>query len=154
MVKARNRKTSVGRSNTSVQGKSVQARLMWRASSFLPVKGVKVTTGQMKSMKKPPAMKAIVKEEQKPIIVKQESLCNESIRYVSGQEKPWVCVNCNRNYKWRNSLVCHLKNECGVPPKFFCNYMCGYKTNILSNLRRHVNANFCNQAQKQHKPLN
>uniref|UniRef100_A0A182WMF6 C2H2-type domain-containing protein n=1 Tax=Anopheles minimus TaxID=112268 RepID=A0A182WMF6_9DIPT len=33
--------------------------------------------------------------------------------------KPWKCKSCGRNYKWKNSLKCHIKNECGVPPKYF-----------------------------------
>uniref|UniRef100_A0A1B0D9A5 Uncharacterized protein n=1 Tax=Phlebotomus papatasi TaxID=29031 RepID=A0A1B0D9A5_PHLPP len=120
------------------------SRLMWRASSFLPVKGVSPV-----KVEKP--KRVTVKEEKRLITPKMEHLFHDAIRYVSGQDKPWVCLNCNRNYKWRNSLVCHLKNECGVPPKYYCTFMCGYKTNILSNLRRHVNAQFCSPGQKGHK---
>ncbi|XP_055379939.1 longitudinals lacking protein, isoforms J/P/Q/S/Z isoform X1 [Condylostylus longicornis] len=54
-------------------------------------------------------------------------------------EKPWICKNCNRDYKWKNSLKCHLKNECGQPPRYFCKKMCGYRTNVHSNLKRHMN---------------
>ncbi|EDO64119.1 AGAP005245-PJ [Anopheles gambiae str. PEST] len=57
--------------------------------------------------------------------------------------KPWKCKSCGRNYKWKNSLKCHIKNECGVPPKYFCERMCGYKTHIHSNLKRHLNSKFC-----------
>lgn len=57
--------------------------------------------------------------------------------------KPWKCKTCGRNYKWKNSLKCHIKNECGVPPKYFCERMCGYKTHIHSNLKRHLNSKFC-----------
>ncbi|XP_059614899.1 longitudinals lacking protein, isoforms J/P/Q/S/Z-like isoform X5 [Phlebotomus argentipes] len=78
------------------------------------------------------------------IRVKKEEhfLSQDDILYIGG-EKPWICRNCNRNYKWKNSLKCHLKNECGLPPKYFCNRMCGYKTNIHSNLKRHLNSKFC-----------
>lgn len=69
-------------------------------------------------------------------------LSQDDILYIGG-EKPWICRNCNRNYKWKNSLKCHLKNECGLPPKYFCSRMCGYKTNIHSNLKRHLNSKFC-----------
>lgn len=51
-------------------------------------------------------------------------------------EKPWTCGNCNRQYKWRNSLKFHLRNECGVAPRLYCQN-CGYKTNVNSNLKRH-----------------
>ncbi|XP_021699973.1 longitudinals lacking protein, isoforms J/P/Q/S/Z isoform X1 [Aedes aegypti] len=57
--------------------------------------------------------------------------------------KPWKCKACGRNYKWKNSLKCHIKNECGVPPKYICERMCGYKTHIHSNLKRHLNSKFC-----------
>ncbi|XP_017053612.1 longitudinals lacking protein, isoforms J/P/Q/S/Z isoform X2 [Drosophila ficusphila] len=59
--------------------------------------------------------------------------------YNADIEKPWVCRNCNRTYKWKNSLKCHLKNECGLPPRYFCSKMCGYATNVHSNLKRHLN---------------
>lgn len=68
---------------------------------------------------------------------------SKDIKYVEGNDKPWVCKNCNRNYKWKNSLKCHLKNECGLPPKYFCSRDCGYKTNVHSNLKRHLNSKFC-----------
>lgn len=68
---------------------------------------------------------------------------SNDITYAAGDEKPWVCKNCNRNYKWKNSLKCHLKNECGLPPKYFCARDCGYKTNVHSNLKRHLNSKFC-----------
>lgn len=57
--------------------------------------------------------------------------------------KPWKCKTCGRNYKWKNSLKCHIKNECGVPPKYTCERLCGYKTHIHSNLKRHLNSKFC-----------
>lgn len=72
--------------------------------------------------------------------VRKESLEHSSdMIYNADLEKPWVCRNCNRTYKWKNSLKCHLKNECGQPPRFFCKKMCGYATNVHSNLKRHLN---------------
>lgn len=68
---------------------------------------------------------------------------NDNMMYMASDDKPWVCKMCNRNYKWKNSLKCHLKNECGLPPKYFCARNCGYKTNIHSNLKRHLNSKFC-----------
>ncbi|XP_046811485.1 longitudinals lacking protein, isoforms J/P/Q/S/Z isoform X2 [Lucilia cuprina] len=64
---------------------------------------------------------------------------SEDMIYNADIEKPWVCRNCNRNYKWKNSLKCHLKNECGQPPRYFCSKLCGYATNVHSNLKRHMN---------------
>lgn len=64
---------------------------------------------------------------------------SEDMIYNADIEKPWVCRNCHRNYKWKNSLKCHLKNECGQPPRYFCSKLCGYATNVHSNLKRHMN---------------
>ncbi|XP_023030606.1 longitudinals lacking protein, isoforms J/P/Q/S/Z isoform X2 [Drosophila willistoni] len=68
--------------------------------------------------------------------------------YNADIEKPWVCRNCNRTYKWKNSLKCHLKNECGLPPRYFCSKMCGYATNVHSNLKRHLNTK-CRDREKE-----
>lgn len=95
-----------------------------------------------------------------------ESLKQENIIYQDNEDKPWYCKTCGRNYKWRNSLKQHIKNECGtkiplpeavlklfwpdlfshftgVPPKYHCVRNCGYKTHIHSNLKRHSNSKFC-----------
>lgn len=88
-------------------------------------------------------------ENGSPGKIKKRSDSTESLTaggdivYSKGLEKPWVCRNCNRDYKWKNSLKCHLRNECGKPPKYFCSRKCGYKTNVLSNMRRHMNSKFC-----------
>lgn len=74
---------------------------------------------------------------------KEDHENSKDIRFVEGKDKPWVCKNCHRMYKWKNSLKCHLKNECGLPPKYFCSRDCGYKTNVHSNLKRHLNSKFC-----------
>lgn len=43
-----------------------------------------------------------------------ESLKQENIIYQDNEDKPWYCKTCGRNYKWRNSLKQHIKNECGT----------------------------------------
>lgn len=79
------------------------------------------------------------------ILIQNQRMRKESLEhsddmiYNANIEKPWVCKNCNRTYKWKNSLKCHLKNECGQPPRFFCSKLCGYATNVHSNLKRHLN---------------
>lgn len=74
--------------------------------------------------------------------LKRESLnSSNDMIFNADDEKPWSCKVCKRQYKWKNSLNCHIKNECGKPPKFFCERMCGYKTNIHSNMKRHMNSN-------------
>lgn len=75
--------------------------------------------------------------------IKRDTTLNSSndMIFNADDEKPWSCKVCKRQYKWKNSLNCHIKNECGKPPKFFCERMCGYKTNIHSNMKRHMNSN-------------
>lgn len=84
--------------------------------------------------------------------MRKESLeHSEDMIYNSDIEKPWVCRNCNRNYKWKNSLKCHLKNECGQPPRYFCSKLCGYATNVHSNLKRHLNTKCKDRAEEDPK---
>ncbi|KAK3915525.1 Longitudinals lacking protein, isoforms J/P/Q/S/Z [Frankliniella fusca] len=52
-------------------------------------------------------------------------------------EKPWVCAQCSRAYKWQRSLVSHQRTECGREPQINCK-MCGYSTKVKSNLKRHM----------------
>ncbi|XP_037948345.1 longitudinals lacking protein, isoforms J/P/Q/S/Z-like [Teleopsis dalmanni] len=79
---------------------------------------------------------------------------SEDMIYNSDIEKPWVCRNCNRNYKWKNSLKCHLKNECGQPPRYFCSKLCGYATNVHSNLKRHLNTKCRDRIDEDQKSTN
>ncbi|KAH1008482.1 hypothetical protein HUJ05_009033, partial [Dendroctonus ponderosae] len=47
------------------------------------------------------------------------------------------CPNCARSYTLKRNLNSHLKEECGVPPKFFCFVCCrGFKKK--HHLNRHV----------------
>uniref|UniRef100_T1PM62 C2H2-type domain-containing protein n=1 Tax=Musca domestica TaxID=7370 RepID=T1PM62_MUSDO len=78
---------------------------------------------------------------------------SEDMIYNADIEKPWVCRNCNRNYKWKNSLKCHLKNECGQPPRYFCSKLCGYATNVHSNLKRHMNTKCRERTEEENQVL-
>lgn len=82
-----------------------------------------------------------VKREVKREVKRDLLTLSANMLFNADDEKPWSCKVCNRKYKWKNSLNCHIKNECGKPPKFFCERMCGYKTNIHSNMKRHMNSN-------------
>lgn len=57
------------------------------------------------------------------------------------------CPNgCGRTYKNKISLQCHLRNECGTQPKFFCPF-CDKKCYQKSNMKSHivqVHKTFCN----------
>lgn len=48
-----------------------------------------------------------------------------------------TCTTCGKQYKWKGSLVQHIRHECGKEPHYFCN-LCSYKTHFNSPLRRHL----------------
>jgi len=53
-------------------------------------------------------------------------------------ENRFVCPRCcGRSYKWKTNLIVHLKNECGINPKFKCPY-CSKLSHHKSNLKRHI----------------
>lgn len=105
-------------------------------------KSVKSTTKSSIQSQQPREQHPMVRHVQTVRRVKRESLAHtEDMIYNPTDPKPWSCKSCQRQYKWKNSLNCHIKNECGQPPKFYCERMCGYKTNINSNLKRHLNSN-------------
>ncbi|KAL3275233.1 hypothetical protein HHI36_020002, partial [Cryptolaemus montrouzieri] len=51
---------------------------------------------------------------------------------------PFACDKCNRKYRSKGAVVYHLHNECGVEPKFCCDYPgCNFKAKQKGNLKRH-----------------
>lgn len=48
-----------------------------------------------------------------------------------------TCNQCGKSYKWKGSLLHHIRNECGKQPKHYCN-MCTYVTKRNSDLLRHL----------------
>lgn len=123
----------------SLTGRHHHSTSMVNASNKFRNKSVKSTSKSHVVMSMAAAADA---REQTLRRIKRESLTHgDEMVYNGGDAKPWTCRNCKRKYKWKNSLNCHIKNECGKPPKFFCERQCGYKTNINSNLKRHLNSN-------------
>ncbi|KAF6202952.1 hypothetical protein GE061_003359 [Apolygus lucorum] len=51
-------------------------------------------------------------------------------------ERAFQCARCSKRYKRKGSLMYHTRNECGQPPKYFCDF-CPYMTTIKSNFTRH-----------------
>ncbi|XP_015376964.1 PREDICTED: zinc finger protein 793-like [Diuraphis noxia] len=49
----------------------------------------------------------------------------------------YICKKCGKMYMHRGSLQRHSKFECGVTPKFGCNF-CGRRFSQRSNLSRHM----------------
>lgn len=127
------------RSANLISGRHHHSTSMVSASNKFRNKSVKSTSKSHVTLSMAAAADA---REQTLRRIKRESLTHgDEMVYNGGDAKPWTCRNCKRKYKWKNSLNCHIKNECGKPPKFFCERQCGYKTNINSNLKRHLNSN-------------
>ena len=49
----------------------------------------------------------------------------------------FICFECNKSYSLQTSLNCHLKYECGKPPRFQCPY-CESRMKVPANVWRHV----------------
>lgn len=47
------------------------------------------------------------------------------------------CPRCKRRYHHKHHLISHLRNECGVEPKFQCPY-CAFRSKLKGNLTKHV----------------
>jgi DNA-directed RNA polymerase subunit RPC12/RpoP len=56
---------------------------------------------------------------------------------VSGSRGPFKCMQCGRQYRWKKTLVAHLRHECGMEPQFKCPY-CPMQTKQSSNLKNHI----------------
>jgi DNA-directed RNA polymerase subunit RPC12/RpoP len=58
-------------------------------------------------------------------------------------ERSWVagggysCFNCGKLYRWKNTLLRHLRLECGKEPQFYCPY-CPHRAKRKGNLQKHV----------------
>ena len=52
-------------------------------------------------------------------------------------ENCYKCHQCHRSYKNDESLMRHLGTECGLQPKFQCQY-CSYISKRKDNFQRHM----------------
>ena len=50
------------------------------------------------------------------------------------------CHRCKRSYHHQPNLINHLRFDCGVEPKFSCNY-CDHRCKRKGNLKKHVLTN-------------
>lgn len=51
-------------------------------------------------------------------------------------EKPFKCIQCERRYKYKTSLMTHKRYGCGSSPKFRCS-KCGRAFALKQSLQRH-----------------
>ncbi|KAL1517269.1 hypothetical protein ABEB36_001055 [Hypothenemus hampei] len=58
-----------------------------------------------------------------------------------GFVKPYSCPGCNRAYTLKRNLRSHQKEECGVPPSFFC-FICGRGFKKKHHLTRHLQTHY------------
>lgn len=67
--------------------------------------------------------------------IQHASVPNEDQR----RQNVFICPNkgCNRSFSWKNNLTWHLRNSCGVSPRFKCPY-CDYKCKVKGDVRKHI----------------
>lgn len=58
-------------------------------------------------------------------------------KYCMDDSGRYPCPKCPSSYKQRTHLIRHLNFECGVEPKFTCEY-CGKKIKQKSNYVTHI----------------
>ena len=51
--------------------------------------------------------------------------------------KLYQCKECGRAYKWKHTLLRHIRLECGKEPQFQCPY-CPQKSKLKCNLKQHI----------------
>lgn len=51
--------------------------------------------------------------------------------------RPYQCQQCGRFYKWKQTLMRHMRLECGKDPTFYCPF-CPHKAKVKSNLDQHI----------------
>ncbi|CAD6201878.1 GSCOCG00002830001-RA-CDS [Cotesia congregata] len=56
----------------------------------------------------------------------------------SNNSRSYFCPtkSCTKSFKYKRSLVEHLKYQCGKPPRFQCIY-CDHKNNFKNRIRAH-----------------
>lgn len=59
------------------------------------------------------------------------------VRAPQGVWKNYVCCTCKKGYKDRQSLIYHIRDECGVEPQYNCAH-CTYRAKKKGNLKTHI----------------
>ncbi|KAK3915494.1 Zinc finger protein 182, partial [Frankliniella fusca] len=58
--------------------------------------------------------------------------------FKSGRKKKFKCPQCPRWYRWKSTMVRHVRTECGFSPQFQCPH-CPLRTVRKDNLAKHIN---------------
>lgn len=53
------------------------------------------------------------------------------------RRKLYCCPQCQKSYTQKRNMIRHLRYECGVEPKFQCQY-CSFKAKQKANLKSHI----------------
>jgi uncharacterized C2H2 Zn-finger protein len=64
------------------------------------------------------------------------ALENSEPEVVTGKEL-FLCPKCCKVYRWKKSLLLHVRYECGKEPQFRCPY-CPHRAKLKGNLLRHM----------------
>lgn len=76
---------------------------------------------------------------------------NIPVQFVTGsgilKPKLYPCKICGRAYKWKKTLLRHMRLECGKEPQFQCPY-CPQKSKFKFNLQQHVLSKHSSQHSK------
>lgn len=57
-------------------------------------------------------------------------------KIVQNARGEFICPGCGKVYKYKTSVYTHLKNECGIEPKYRC-APCGFACKFYHVLQRH-----------------
>ena len=63
--------------------------------------------------------------------------CQKPKKRLNSQFKQFPCPNCPSVFVWMCTLKRHLRNECGMEPRFKCPY-CDYRGKWKANVCRHI----------------
>ncbi|XP_066991954.1 longitudinals lacking protein, isoforms H/M/V isoform X10 [Anabrus simplex] len=65
------------------------------------------------------------------------TVSESTVQKLPENTEDYVCLNCSRRYRWKQSLVAHMRHECGKEPTIKCPY-CVYCTKWKGNLVNHI----------------
>lgn len=65
------------------------------------------------------------------------------IHFPAGSQK-YICKRCSREYTYKTSLLKHVRQECGVEPRFLCQW-CPYRAKQKCALQSHLHRKHYNK---------